>query len=91
MPQAVRVLVSGRVQGVAFRHFTRRTAERLGVRGWVRNLDDGRVEVWIEGESRAVEELVQWLHHGPPAAQVAHVDVENVEARGHAGFAVQRD
>ncbi len=91
MPQAVRVLVSGRVQGVAFRHFTRRTAERLGLAGWVRNLDDGRVEVWIEGARPAVEELVQWLHHGPPAAQVARVDVDAVEARGHAGFEVQRD
>lgn len=90
MPSAVRALVSGRVQGVAFRHFTKVEARRLGLRGWVRNLDDGRVEAWIEGDAAALDELVSWLRHGPPAARVDHVETERVEPGGHAAFVVLR-
>lgn len=90
MTSAVRALVSGRVQGVAFRHFTKVEARRLGLRGWVRNLDDGRVETWIEGDEAALEELVAWLHHGPPAAHVERVVTERVAAAGHAAFVVAR-
>lgn len=66
----VRVLVSGRVQGVFFRESTRRQAEGRGVSGWVRNLPDGRVEALFEGPDPLVEGLVAWCQHGPPAAQV---------------------
>lgn len=66
-------LVSGLVQGVSFRHYTRRQAINLGVAGWVRNLRDGRVEVLVYGEAKAVESLCTWLYKGPPLAQVADV------------------
>jgi acylphosphatase len=71
----VRLKISGRVQGVFFRESTRREAERLGVRGWVRNDDDGTVEALIEGSAAAVDALIQWCHHGPPSAKVEHVQL----------------
>jgi acylphosphatase len=71
----VHLLVSGRVQGVAFRAYTEDEARRLGVTGWVRNLPDGRVEAEAEGERAFVEALVAWCRRGPPAARVDHVEV----------------
>ncbi len=70
----VHLLVSGLVQGVAFRAYTVDEARRLGVAGWVRNLADGRVEVEAEGDRRALEALVAWCRRGPPAAQVDDVE-----------------
>ena len=67
--------IQGRVQGVAFRHYTFRRAQELGVTGWVRNLPDGSVEGLFEGEYSAVAALVEWCRIGPPAAQVERLDV----------------
>ncbi len=69
----IHLLVSGIVQGVSFRYYTVEEARRLGVHGWVRNLADGRVEVEAEGDRAALERLVAWCRHGPPAAQVDDV------------------
>ncbi len=55
---AAHVLVSGIVQGVGYRWWTRRTAAELGLRGWVRNLYDGRVEIWVEGDPERVRTLI---------------------------------
>ena len=68
-------LVSGRVQGVFYRASTRNRARELGVTGYARNLPDGRVEVLACGEEEAVQELIDWLWKGPPAAKVTAVDV----------------
>jgi acylphosphatase len=65
--------VFGRVQGVYFRHSTRMEAERLGIRGIARNLPDGSVEVFAQGETAAVQALRQWLNLGPPQARVDSV------------------
>jgi acylphosphatase len=70
----VRLLVSGRVQGVGFREFTRRTAHRLRLGGWVRNLDDGRVEVVADGERPVLEALVSAVQGGPPGSFVRGVN-----------------
>lgn len=67
---AARFLVSGKVQGVWFRASTRNVAVRLGLRGYARNLADGRVEVLATGEPTAIEALATWLRHGPPLARV---------------------
>ena len=85
---AVRVVVSGRVQGVNFRWYTLQQAERLGVHGWVRNLPDGRVEAVIEGGAAAVDGLVAWMHQGPPSARVDDVTVEAVTPAGLDGFRI---
>jgi acylphosphatase len=77
-----RLVVSGRVQGVAFRQSTVDAARRLGVVGWVRNLDDGRVEAVAEGERRQVEALLTWCRHGPPLARVDDVQVHWETPRG---------
>ena len=69
------VYVSGRVQGVFFRWYTREEALRLGVKGWVRNLPDGRVEAVFEGEKEAVEQMIEFCRRGPPAARVEKVEV----------------
>jgi acylphosphatase len=68
-----RFLITGKVQGVYFRHSTRLQAERLAVAGVARNLPDGSVEVIAQGTSEALENLREWLHHGPPGARVAAV------------------
>ena len=85
-----RILVSGRVQGVSFRQYTIDEARGLGVRGWVRNLPDGRVEAEAEGERVAVEALLRACQRGPPAAEVGEVDVAWATHRGDLGpFAVR--
>ena len=76
------VVVHGRVQGVAFRHYTCRRALELGVTGWVRNLPDGSVEGLFEGDEAAVEALVEWCRSGPPAARVDRLDVRDDTYRG---------
>jgi acylphosphatase len=69
------LIISGRVQGVFFRAETRYAAERLGVRGWVRNLPDGTVEAVFEGPDEAVEKAVAWCRTGPSSARVDDVQV----------------
>lgn len=70
--------VTGRVQGVAFRHYTRQKAQTCGLSGWVRNLADGRVEVLACGEISAVNNLCVWLHEGPSLAEVTKVQCQTV-------------
>lgn len=82
--------VSGKVQGVYFRQSTAEQAERLDLDGWVRNLEDGRVEILIEGEEAAVRELQQWLAHGPELARVDAVQLDGQSVQGVAGFIVRR-
>ena len=87
----IHALVSGRVQRVSYRKSTEAEALRLGLRGWVRNLPDGRVELEAQGAASAVGRLLAWLHEGPPAARVEEVVVEDrsLEA-GEATFEVRR-
>jgi len=69
------VIVSGRVQGIFFRSETRHEAKEHSVKGWVRNLRNGRVEAVFEGEEKAVKELIEFCRRGPAGARVTHVDV----------------
>ncbi len=71
----VHVFVSGRVQGVFFRSNTKAKAEQLGIKGWVRNLKDGRVEAVFEGDDKEVEEMIEWCKKGPVYAKVEKVEV----------------
>ncbi len=70
------VYISGLVQGVFFRSNTRKMALKLCLKGWVRNLLDGRVEAVFEGEKEKVLEMLQWCRSGPPSAQVIDVSVK---------------
>ena len=74
--KAVHAVVGGRVQGVAFRQSCRQVARSLGLVGWVRNLADGRVEVWAQGDDEACDKLTDWLWAGPPAAAVTSVEAD---------------
>ena len=86
---AYRYLVTGRVQGVGYRYFVLREAERLGLAGFARNLPDGRVEVVAEGSDDVLGELESRLRAGPSFATVAAVDRAPVPARGDAGFHIR--
>ena len=71
------LLISGRVQGVWFRHNTRLTAHNMGdLSGWVRNLPDGRVEVLVQGPGEKVAALRHWCQQGPPLARVEHIEAQ---------------
>ena len=72
----LRVRVHGRVQGVSYRESTRAEARRLGVVGWIRNQPDGSVELEAEGPDDAVQALLAWCQHGPPAARVTGAEAE---------------
>ena len=85
----IRVIVSGRVQGVWFRQSTNATAEELGVSGWVRNRPDGSVEAVFEGDEIAVAKAVAWAHDGPTNALVMEVREFAETPEGLAGFEVR--
>jgi acylphosphatase len=72
--KAIRINVSGNVQGVCFRASARDEARRIGVAGWVRNLSDGTVEVFAQGQEEKVDRLLSWCYQGPPGAYVTDVD-----------------
>jgi acylphosphatase len=76
------VYISGRVQGVFFRASTKERALELGLKGWVKNLRDGRVEALFEGEKEKVRDMVDWCREGPSYASVANVDVRWEEYKG---------
>jgi acylphosphatase len=78
----VHLFISGLVQGVSYRWSAREAALRLGLAGWVRNLDSGEVEAVEEGPAPAVDAFIAWCHQGPPAAEVAGIRVEEAPATG---------
>jgi acylphosphatase len=78
----IHLFVSGKVQGVYFRHNTRIVAIKFGVKGWVRNVEDGQVEAVLEGDEVSVNAVLEWCHTGPPNAVVDDVKVEYEGYRG---------
>ncbi len=85
---ARRALVSGRVQGVGFRFFAERAARATGVRGWVRNLPDGRVETVAEGDESAVERYLARMREGPFGGRVTDLYVEERELEDFRSFEI---
>lgn len=75
----VHLFVSGRVQGVFFRDNTRKKAEALKLKGWVKNLKDGRVEITAEGFEENIEALIKWVKRGPLLARVDDLEVKREE------------
>ncbi len=84
--KSVRLVITGRVQGVGYRMWAERTATALGIRGWVRNRADGRVELLAAGDDNAIAALIEACRQGPRAAAVAEVAVEDAEDDGSRGF-----
>jgi len=90
MKARAHVFINGQVQGVFFRSETKYKADSQGVKGWVRNLPDGRVEAVFEGEEEAVKALVEFCKHGPEGAKVTWVDLTWEEPAGTpAGFRIK--
>ncbi len=85
-----RCFVSGKVQGVFYRASTGERARALGLTGYARNLCDGRVEVLVCGEATTVQQLIDWLWQGPPAAKVENVEVSDTDEAAPPDFATRR-
>ena len=85
---ARRWLVHGRVQGVGFRYFVERAAQQLGLNGYARNLDDGRVEVYAAGPAEKITQLAGLLRVGPRWAEVRGVEEQEAPIEGHSGFEI---
>lgn len=88
--KTLRVIISGTVQGVLFRKFIEENANRIGVRGYVRNLEDGRVEVVMEGIDSKVMEMLEICKTGNPHSQIRGVEVRELSFQGFEGFKIMR-
>lgn len=78
--ETVNVIITGKVQGVSYRHSTVRMAHELGLRGWVQNLEDGSVQALLQGEADNIDRMLAWMRQGPPAARVADVVSETLQS-----------
>ena len=88
MATAVHVKIRGLVHGVSFRSSMAQLASEMGVRGWVRNLPDGSVEAFLEGDERKVSRVLDWAKSGPPRARVDRLEVEPATPRNHRDFRI---
>ena len=88
--KTIRIIVSGRVQGVYFRQSTREQAIALQITGWVRNLADGTVEILATGDEKKLEQLILWCHTGPPRAVVNKIDVTDSSLNYFTSFEITR-
>jgi acylphosphatase len=80
MTRTVNLLISGRVQGVYFRRFAKNKADALGVKGTVRNREDGKVEIIAQADTAILESFIQWCHKGPVTARVDHVEIIEMQS-----------
>ena len=74
--KAVKAVISGRVQGVFYRMETKKAADSLNIKGWVRNLSNGNVEAVFEADDQTINKMIAWCHHGSPGAVVTGVTIE---------------
>ena len=88
LAKAFRVRIRGLVHGVSFRSSMAQLAAEHGVRGWVRNLPDGSVEAFLEGDERNVQKVLEWARLGPPRARVDRVDIQPAFPRNHRDFRI---
>jgi acylphosphatase len=85
-----KLIIKGMVQGVNFRYYTQREAQKRNLTGWVRNLPDGSVAALFEGDENEVESMIQWCRSGPPSAQVTEMIVQPEDYRGEfESFSIQ--
>jgi len=88
MVTAVHIRIRGLVHGVSFRSTMAQVASDMGVRGWVRNLPDGSVEAFLEGDERKLKRVIDWAKLGPPHARVDKLEVEQATPRNHRDFRI---
>jgi len=87
-----RIFLSGKVQGVSFRFHAHEVATKLKLHGWIRNLEDGRVEIVVSGSQKEVDQMIQWSRKGPPLAEVEKVQIlEMKESAPKDPFFIRRD
>ncbi len=84
--KSVTMVITGRVQGVFFRTSAKDHADRLGVKGWIKNESNGCVTAHVEGDDAAVEKFIAWCGHGPDAAKVEHVEMSDAPFESAEGF-----
>ncbi len=84
------IKITGRVQGVNFRYYTKQEALKLGIHGTVMNLDDGSVLVRAEGEPEQMEVFINWCRTGPSRARVDGLEINEVPVEGYTGFVILR-
>ncbi len=78
--EVVHLVIKGKVQGVYFRASARDVANKLAIKGWVKNMPDGNVEVVAEGSKEQLDKFIEWCQHGPKQSQVNEVKINTVEA-----------
>ena len=88
MKKSVRLYISGIVQGIFFRAFVKENAERYNVKGFVRNLEDGRIEVFLEGDTEDVNKMIELCKKGPKYSQIENVEVKLEKFQGFKEFKV---
>jgi len=87
---AYQINVTGVVQGVGFRFFTKQKADQIGVNGTVQNLSDGSVEIYAEGNDSAMHEFLSWCHNGPPSSTVEKLEYTSTKNQNAAQFRIIR-
>jgi acylphosphatase len=85
----IRITVTGRVQGVSYRHSARTMARYLGIKGFVRNMNDGSVYIEAEGEAETLGKFVIWCRKGPDFARVEKADTQEIPVRNDSVFAIR--
>ena len=78
----IHAFVSGLVQGISYRYYTKQFADKLGLKGWVKNLPDGRVEVIAEGNEKEINEMIKFLENGPEDAKILDLEIKKEEYKG---------
>ncbi len=81
--------ISGKVQGVSFRYYILKEAQRLGIFGWVKNLENGQMEVVAQGKEEELQQLIRLCRKGPPYAEVERVDMEEIPEEKMEGFEIK--
>jgi len=90
MIKSVHLKIYGIVQGVFFRKFTKQKADELDIKGWVRNADDGSVEIKAEATAETLDLFIEWCHNGPQRAVVNKVDVTESASGNFTSFEIRR-
>ncbi|MEM3091151.1 MAG: acylphosphatase [Candidatus Pacearchaeota archaeon] len=88
MKKSVRLYISGVVQGVFFRTFVKENAERYNIKGFVRNLEDGRVEVFLEGNPEDIQKMIELCKHGPKHSKIEKVEIKEEKFQDFKNFKI---